>query len=165
MPFNNDKAIFLQIADRLSDEILAGVYQAFDRVPSVREYAAKLGVNANTAVKAYDQLAQEGIIFNKRGLGYFVAEDAQRHIKQTRRQTFLKTVLPEFVRQMRLLDITWDDVKKGAASERRCLHPLSPAPASPPPRLSHPVSLTPSLTPFCKTLLCSVPSKKTMTRQ
>ena len=94
MPFNNDKAIFLQIADRLSDEILAGVYQAFDRV----------------------QLAQEGIIFNKRGLGYFVAEDAQRHIKQTRRQTFLKTVLPEFVRQMRLLDITWDDVKKGAAS-------------------------------------------------
>ena len=82
----------------------------------MREYAAKLGVNANTAVKAYDQLAQEGIIFNKRGLGYFVAEDAQRHIRQTRRQTFLKTVLPEFVRQMRLLDITWDDVKKGAAS-------------------------------------------------
>lgn len=90
MAFNNDKAIYLQIADRLSDEILAGVYKAFDRIPSVREYAATLGVNANTAVKAYDQLAQEGIIFNKRGLGYFVAEDAQRYIKQTRRQTFLQ---------------------------------------------------------------------------
>ena len=116
MAFNNDKAIYLQIADRLSDEILAGIYKAFDRIPSVREYAATLGVNANTAVKAYDQLAQEGIIFNKRGLGYFVAEDAQRHIKQTRRQSFLKTVLPEFVRQMRLLDITWEEVRKDAAS-------------------------------------------------
>lgn len=116
MAFNNDKAIYLQIADRLSDEILAGVYKAFDRIPSVREYAATLGVNANTAVKAYDQLAQEGIIFNKRGLGYFVAEDAQRYIKQTRRQTFLGTILPEFVRQMRLLDITWEEVKENAAS-------------------------------------------------
>jgi GntR family transcriptional regulator len=116
MAFNNDKAIYLQIADRLSDEILAGTYKAFDRIPSVREYAAKLGVNANTAVKAYDQLAQEGVIFNKRGLGYFVAEDAYRHIKQTRRQLFLKTVLPEFVRQMKLLDISWEELKEAIGS-------------------------------------------------
>lgn len=116
MAFNNDKAIYLQIADRLSDEILVGTYKAFDHIPSVREYAATLGVNANTAVKAYDQLAQEGIIFNKRGLGYFVAEDAQRHIKQTRRQTFLKTVLPEFARQMKLLDISWEELKEAVAS-------------------------------------------------
>ena len=111
MAFNNDKAIYLQIADRLSDEILSGTFQAFARLPSVREYAARLGVNANTAVKAYDQLAQEGIIFNKRGLGYFVAEDAQRHIKQTRRQNFLKTVLPEIARQMKMLDISWEEIK------------------------------------------------------
>ncbi|EGN56494.1 GntR family transcriptional regulator [Hallella multisaccharivorax DSM 17128] len=116
MAFNNDKAIYLQIADRLSDEILAGVYKAFDRVPSMREYAARLGVNANTAVKAYEQLAQEGVIFNKRGLGYFVAEDAQQYIKATRRNTFLKTVLPEVVRQMKLLDITMDDIRKAYAS-------------------------------------------------
>ena len=116
MAFNNDKAIYLQIADRLSDEILVGTYKAFDRIPSVREYAAKLGVNANTAVKAYDQLAQEGVIYNKRGLGYFVAEDAQRHIKQKRRQIFLKTVLPEMVRQMKLLDLTWEDIKQATSS-------------------------------------------------
>ena len=95
MAFNNDKAIYLQIADRLSDEILAGTYKAFDRIPSVREYAATLGVNANTAVKAYDQLAQEGIIYNKRGLGYFVAEDAQRHIKKTLDGECVRNVLRE----------------------------------------------------------------------
>lgn len=59
MAFSNDKAIYLQMADRLSDEILAGTYKAFDRIPSVREYAARLGVNANTAVKAYEQLSQK----------------------------------------------------------------------------------------------------------
>ena len=75
MAFNNDKAIYLQIADRLSDEILAGVYKAFDRIPSVREYAATLGVNANTAVKAYDQLAQEGIIFNQADTTPDVSQD------------------------------------------------------------------------------------------
>ena len=115
MAFSNDKAIYLQIADRLSDEILAGTYKAFDRVPSVREYAARLGVNANTAVKAYDQLSQEGVIFNKRGLGYFVAEDAQRNIKDTRRRAFMKTVIPEMVRQMKLLDTSLEDVKEAFA--------------------------------------------------
>ena len=115
MAFSNDKAIYLQMADRLSDEILAGTYKAFDRIPSVREYAARLGVNANTAVKAYDQLSQEGVIFNKRGLGYFVAEDAQRNIKDTRRRAFMKTVIPEMVRQRQLLDISLEDVKEAFA--------------------------------------------------
>ena len=50
--FNPDKAIYLQMADRLCDEILAGTYRADDRVPSVREYAVLLQVNTNTAVKA-----------------------------------------------------------------------------------------------------------------
>ena len=53
MTFNNEKAIFLQMADRLCDEILAGNYQDDARIPSVREYAVLLQVNTNTAVKAY----------------------------------------------------------------------------------------------------------------
>ena len=54
MNFSNDKAIYVQIAERLSDEILAGKYKEDERIPSVREYAVLLEVNANTAVKAYD---------------------------------------------------------------------------------------------------------------
>ena len=59
MIFSNDKAIYVQIAERLSDEILAGKYKEDERIPSVREYAVLLEVNANTAVKAYDLLATE----------------------------------------------------------------------------------------------------------
>ena len=112
MDFNNEKAIYLQMADRLCDEILSGVYKADDRIPSVREYAVMLSVNTNTAVKAYEQLAREGVIYNKRGLGYFVAEDARAHIMDVRRRDFMEKRLPEVFREMRLLGINMEDVER-----------------------------------------------------
>ena len=66
MIFTNDKAIYIQMADRLCDEILSGTYKDDDRIPSVREYAVLLEVNTNTAVKAYEQLAREEIIYNRK---------------------------------------------------------------------------------------------------
>ena len=112
MNFTNDKAIYIQMADRLCDEILAGTYKDDDRIPSVREYAVILQVNTNTAVKAYDQLARDGIIYNKRGLGYFVTAGAKKEIKKVRKQEFMKQTLPELFRQMKLLDITIEDIQK-----------------------------------------------------
>ena len=112
MTFNNDKAIYIQMADRLCDDILAGTYSDDDRVPSVREYAVSLEVNTNTAVKAYDQLARDGIIYNRRGLGYFVTPGARDSIMQARRKAFLDTTLPNLFRDMRLLGIGIDDIVK-----------------------------------------------------
>ena len=111
MIFTNDKAIYIQLADRLCDEILAGKYKDDDRIPSVREYAVMLEVNANTAVKAFDELSRANIIYNKRGLGYFVTPGAKKQILNERKQEFMKQRLPELFRQMQLLDITLEDVK------------------------------------------------------
>ena len=111
MIFTNDKAIYIQMADRLCDEILAGKYKDDDRIPSVREYAVMLEVNANTAVKAYDELSRANIIYNKRGLGYFVTPGAKKQILNERKQEFMKERLPELFRQMQLLGITLKDVK------------------------------------------------------
>ncbi|MBP3252431.1 MAG: GntR family transcriptional regulator [Prevotella sp.] len=105
MTFNSDKPIFLQMADRLSDEILAGAYKDDDRIPSVREYAVLLGVNTNTAVKAYEQLSRANIIYNKRGLGYYVTPGAREQILKERRVEFLEKTLPELFRQMQLLGL------------------------------------------------------------
>ncbi len=110
MNFTNDKPIFLQMADRLCDEILAGTYKDDDRIPSVREYAVLLEVNTNTAVKAYDELARANIIYNKRGLGYFVTPGARDEILATRRKEFLGVRLPEMFRQMQLLGLGIEDV-------------------------------------------------------
>jgi DNA-binding transcriptional regulator YhcF (GntR family) len=120
MTFTNDKAIYIQIADRLCDEILAGKYKDDDRIPSVREYAVLLEVNTNTAVKAYEQLAREEIIYNKRGLGYFVTPGARKQILKVRKQEFMKERLPELFRQMNLLDITIDDVAEAYKKLTEC---------------------------------------------
>ena len=112
MTFTNDKAIYLQMADRLCDEILAGTYKEDDRIPSVREYAVLLQVNTNTAVKAYDELARANIVYNKRGLGYFVSPGAKEQILTERRRDFMDNRLPELFRHMRLLGIGIEEVCK-----------------------------------------------------
>jgi DNA-binding transcriptional regulator YhcF (GntR family) len=110
MIFSNDKAIYIQIADRLCDEILAGTYQDDERIPSVREYAVLLQVNTNTAVKAYDELARSEIIYNKRGLGYFVTKGAKKKILRERKKVFMKEKLPEMFRHMQLLGIDISEI-------------------------------------------------------
>ena len=85
MNFKDNKAIYLQIADRIGDQILSGALTAEGKVPSVRELAAEIEVNANTVARTYDHLQQNGVIYTKRGLGYFVSPDAKEKIVATRR--------------------------------------------------------------------------------
>ena len=106
MTFTNDKPIYIQMSDRLCDEILSGVYKDDDRIPSVREYAVLLEVNTNTAVKAYEQLAREEVIYNKRGLGYFVSPDAEEKIVATRRDQLMQGEMDYFLGQLKAVGIT-----------------------------------------------------------
>ena len=95
MTFKEGQPIYVQIAERLCDEVLSGTYGAGQRVPSVREYSVLLEVNVNTTVKAYDYLAQRGVIYNRRGMGYYVADDAATRIRDERRRAFVGEELPE----------------------------------------------------------------------
>lgn len=112
MNFQTDKAIYLQMAERLSDEIVAGRYAEGDRIPSVREYAALLEVNVNTAVRAYEQLARAEVIYQKRGMGYFVASGARERITRERQHDFLNNDLPRMFQQMRLLGIPMERIQQ-----------------------------------------------------
>ena len=87
MQFKENQTIYLQIAERISDEILLGHYAIGSRIPSVREYAALVEVNANTVMRSYEFLQTQGIIFNKRGIGFFVSPDAKIKIKSYRRSS------------------------------------------------------------------------------
>ena len=90
MNFKESKAIYLQIADRICDEILLGQLGEEERIPSVREYAAIVEVNANTVMRSFDYLQSQNIIYNKRGIGYFVATGARELIHSLRKDIFLK---------------------------------------------------------------------------
>ncbi len=110
MNFKDNKAIYLQIADLLCDEILGGEYAEEERTPSVREYAAKVEVNANTCARAYDWLQGHEIIYTKRGLGYFVCLGAKEAIHEMRKKEFFSETLPEMFHKMDLLNISINDL-------------------------------------------------------
>ncbi len=102
----NNKAIYLQIADRICDDVMLGVTQPSERIPSVRETAAQLQVNPNTVMRSYEWLDREGIIYNKRGIGYFVSTEARSIITALRREQFLNSEIGYFFKQLMTLDIT-----------------------------------------------------------
>lgn len=110
MEFKNHQAIYMQIADFVLDNILSGSWKNGDRVQSVREMAATVEVNPNTVVRSYSYLQDMGILFNKRGIGYFVAEDALKRTREIRREAFLREELPSLFHAMELLDIKVDEL-------------------------------------------------------
>ena len=96
MIFRDNQSIYLQIAERICDEILENKFPPGERIPSIREYAALVEVNANTVVRLYEWLQQQEIIFNKRGIGYYVSPEGKHHIKAIRRERFFNDELPLF---------------------------------------------------------------------
>ncbi len=112
MDFKDNKAIYLQIADYLCDEILQSKYLEEERIPSVREYASIVEVNVNTCMRTYDWLQSQDIIFTKRGLGYFVTPGAKDRILGMRKREFFEDFLPELSKKMQTLNISIDELIK-----------------------------------------------------
>lgn len=106
MNFKESRAIYLQIADRICDEVLLGQYREEERIPSVREYAAVVEVNANTVMRSYDYLQTRGVIYNKRGIGYFVSAGACSLILSLRKEYFLKEEVDYLFKQIFTLGIS-----------------------------------------------------------
>ncbi|QHS61007.1 GntR family transcriptional regulator [Chitinophaga agri] len=111
MEFNETQAIYLQIADYMCEQVLLEKWKQEDRIPSVRDLAVQLEVNPNTVMRTYEYLQQYEIIYNKRGIGYFVAAGALKKIKQMKKERFMANELPQFFRNIYLLDLELDELK------------------------------------------------------
>ncbi len=118
MEFNNNKPIYLQICDAICEQILSGTLSPDDRIPSVREYGSEIGVNPNTIMRSYEKLTADGIIYNKRGIGYFISPDAQETVLKRQRMEFLENELPQILRRMQLLGIDASVLEEMAKSLR-----------------------------------------------
>jgi len=105
MEFNSNKSIYLQICDAICEQILSGRLGPDERIPSVREYGAEIGVNPNTIMRSYEKLTADGIIYNKRGIGYFISPDAKETVLAAQRKEFMEEELPQILRRMKLLGI------------------------------------------------------------
>lgn len=110
MEFQSSKGIFLQIADNLYHQILEGQLKPGDRVPSVRDLAAEFEVNRNTVMRTYTILQESGIFDNKRGIGFFISENAVELVRASEKANFFAHELPDFIRKVKLLKLNANDL-------------------------------------------------------
>ncbi|NPA35068.1 MAG: GntR family transcriptional regulator [Chlorobi bacterium] len=103
--FSEKEPIYLQIARRIGDGILEGLWKEGERIPSVREMAVAMEVNPLTVLRAYEWLEARGIIESKRGRGYFVKQGGKENWRKYRMEQFIKEDLPEFEKTLKLLGI------------------------------------------------------------
>ena len=111
MEFINTKGIFLQIADSISEKVMEGKYPPGEKIPSVRDLASEMGVNPNTVMRTFSELQSRGIIDNRRGVGYYVSNEAISIIRHWKRKEFFEIDLPLIVRQTKILNIGFEELK------------------------------------------------------
>ncbi|HXD78784.1 MAG TPA: GntR family transcriptional regulator [Puia sp.] len=112
MEFKENEAIYLQIAGLVCENILTGKWSAGGKILSVRDLAVELEVNPNTVMRSYEFLQELKIVFNKRGQGLFVAEDGLERVIAFRKENFLRQNLPEFFKNIYLLGIPIEEIRK-----------------------------------------------------
>jgi len=110
MNFSNNKPIFIQIADLICKRVLEETYLPEQRIPSVREFGVEVEVNPNTVMRSFERLQQNEIIYNKRGVGYFISANAKEEIHKQRHKLFLEEELPGLFKEMSLLGISFDEL-------------------------------------------------------
>lgn len=112
MEFSENKSIYLQICDAICERILNGELIPDSRIPSVREYGGEIGVNPNTVMRSYERLTTDGIIYNRRGIGYFISTNAKNIVLEKLKKDFLEDELPAIIRKMKLLGINADEISR-----------------------------------------------------
>lgn len=112
MNFDEHKPIYLQISDHICEKVISGEYREGERIPSIRELGGQIGVNPNTAMRSYDYLKSMEIIYDKRGVGFFISEGAKKKIKRMYIDEFYKNELPDIIRKIKILDIEPEELIK-----------------------------------------------------
>jgi GntR family transcriptional regulator len=114
--FTDDQPIYRQLRDRMIALILDGVIKDGEPLPSVRSVAADLRVNPLTVLKAYQDLADAGLVEKRRGLGMFVAPGAAAALRIDERTRFLTQEWPRVRATILRLGLTPDELFDSAAS-------------------------------------------------
>lgn len=104
--WNDSTPIYLQLRERVLAQILDGAIKPGEPLPSVRQVAGELAINPLTVSKAYQSLADEGVVEKRRGLGLYVTDNADRDVRRRERERFLGEEWPRLVTRIRQLELS-----------------------------------------------------------
>jgi DNA-binding transcriptional regulator YhcF (GntR family) len=107
---DDGRPIFIQIAEKIKDDILAGRLEEEAQVPSTNQFAAFYRINPATAAKGVNQLVEQGILYKKRGIGMFVATGAPEKLREQRRKQFYEQYVVTMIHEAEKLGITLDQL-------------------------------------------------------
>src|SRR6201998_4644158 len=122
--WNDNQPIYPPLRDRTGGMILDDVLKEGDVLPSVRNVAAEYRVNPLTVLKGYQQLADEGLVETRRGLGFFINAGARNLLLQSERQKFLAEEWPRVSATILRLGLRPEELLDGAA--KRLAKPAAP---------------------------------------
>jgi GntR family transcriptional regulator len=105
--------IYRQIIDQIRYQVATGVLKEGDKVPSVRELAAKLAVNQNTILKVYNELCRQNVLKIERGDGTYVSSNKQTIPVAERRKT-----ISNVLREATILAVQLDVPGRRASAKR-----------------------------------------------
>ena len=115
---DENRPIFVQIAERIEEDILAGRLAEEEQVPSTNQFAALYQINPATAAKGVNLLVDQAILYKKRGVGMFVATGSREHLTEKRRELFIEHYVVAMVREATRLGIEEEQliemIQKGA---------------------------------------------------
>lgn len=118
---DDSRPIFVQIAERIEDDIINGDLPEETQVPSTNQFASLYRINPATAAKGVNLLVDEGILYKKRGIGMFVKTGARERLREKRKEQFYEEYVAAMIREARKLGITheqlMDMIRKGAEAE------------------------------------------------
>ncbi|KQO10816.1 GntR family transcriptional regulator [Paenibacillus sp. Leaf72] len=103
---DDSRPIFMQIAERIEDDIIQGLLPEESQVPSKNQFAAFYQINPATAAKGVNQLADQGILYKKRGIGMFVATGSRALLMEKRREQFFEQYVVTMMHEAEKLGIT-----------------------------------------------------------
>ena len=109
--FEDDRPIFIQIAEGIEDSILSGAFPEESQIPSITEFSVNYKINPATALKGINLLVDQEIVYKKRGVGMFVAEGAVRKLRQKRKDTFYQDYIEAMIAEARRLELSAAEIK------------------------------------------------------
>lgn len=122
LKFENEKPIYIQLAEWLSDNIISGQLKEEQQIPSTTEISVTYKVNPATALKGVNMLVEKGVIYKKRGLGMFVAKGAVEVLRKERQSEFFDNYVKTMVTEAKKLGLTKEEImemiERGLDNER-----------------------------------------------
>ncbi|MNB85027.1 HTH-type transcriptional repressor YtrA [compost metagenome] len=107
---DDSRPIFLQISEKIENDILEMRLPEESQVPSTNQFAALYQINPATAAKGVNVLVDEGILYKKRGIGMFVAEGAREKLMEKRREHFYEQYVVALLQEAKKLGISVEQV-------------------------------------------------------